>query len=85
MKKVVMDQRRMQNGDLLTYYLLSNGSYHGAEISLTEKGTETARAATPFCLCREAAIRLLTAFAENDVYPIHLPDILRDFDFDSLT
>lgn len=84
MKRVMMHQCRMPNDDLLTYYLLSHPPFYGVEISLSVNGSAVDQSGTPLCLSKEAAVRLLSVFSDHTVYPVHLPELLRDFDFSSI-
>ena len=81
MKRSIKAQTRVCNGDILTYFLLTDGNQYGVEITLTEKGKTSSNRCLDLCRRKIIALRFLRELTRAQVYPIHLSEIIRDFDF----
>lgn len=76
-------------GDTLSYYLLETAVIEKSGEARTGYGLRILGAGDDVCAtdtigCREDALRLLQYFADHEVYPIHLLDVLSDLITESI-
>ena len=85
MESLIVAQTKVCNGDTLTYCLIPDKNTYGVEIILTENGRKSSRIRRNICRNKTIVMRFLQELCAAQVYPVHLDEILRDFNFCSLS